>query len=605
MRAAANGERLAAILARIDGRGYRAYRDIEGCYDLGRFEVEIAHVQGDPYAPPSRVHGSIDLAAAGFAGAAAWPAAERLALTDFLGRALEAALARNGAREIEVDRFGQQVLARTVVRLHPERLEARLAVHLPAAGRRIKGHQAAEILTRRLPAVLAASLPRPALDAEALARHTAVVDDHRRLTEILAEREWIAFVTDGSLLPRRGGHDDRPLRAAADAPVVAFESPPELAAEIELPHAGRVRGMAIPRGVTLLVGGGFHGKSTLLDALARGIYPHRPGDGRELVAADSATVKVRAEDGRAVTDTDISAFIGDLPYGRSTASFTTQNASGSTSQAANIIEALEAGARVLLLDEDTSATNFMIRDEPMRRLLRPGQEPIRPFLDRVRRLYADRGISSILVVGGSGEYFRVADRVIQMDRYQPVDVTPLARRIASAVATERRAAEGSAAQGGAAEGSAAGESAAGGRAGPASEAEEPFPLAGCPRRLALAAYRRRLGPKGVRVKAHGTRRIVVEREEVELGACEQLVSPSQTRTLGEILARLIEGRGGDALGAELHDGFSAAQLIAALDGEEAALLDRLTRFPRGDLAAVRPVEALAMLNRLRALQVSR
>ena len=62
-------------------------------------------------------------------------------------------------------------------------------------------------------------------------------------------------------------------------------------------------------------------------------------------------MQVRAEDGRPVTGLDISPFINNLPRGRDTCQFSTEDASGSTSQAANIMEALEAEATSLLVDE--------------------------------------------------------------------------------------------------------------------------------------------------------------------------------------------------------------------------------------------------------------
>ncbi|MCK4412215.1 MAG: ABC-ATPase domain-containing protein [Candidatus Eisenbacteria sp.] len=564
-------ESLERTLQRIDGRGYKAYQDLRGHYRLGAFELEVAHVQGDPYAPPSRIHVRLGHETSGFGEAVREALPRRRGLEDFLARMLSAAIRGAGTREIGIDRLGQEILPRTLVGLHGDHLEARLSVQLPAAGRRILGRQAAKILLQVLPAVLARSLERRAVDERALRRHQDVIEDHTALVALLEEREWVAFVAAGAVLPRRAGHDDHPLESPGRAPVIAFEPPPTLTAEVDLPHAGRIRGMAIPRGVTLLVGGGFHGKSTLLEAISRGIYPHIPGDGREQVATDPRAVKVRAEDGRAVTRTDISPFIGDLPYGRSTRDFSTTNASGSTSQAANIVEALEAGARLLLLDEDTSATNFMIRDAPMRRLLRPGQEPITPFLDRVRNLFRDRGVSTILVVGGSGEYFRVADRVIQMDRYLPRDVTAEAREIAP----------------------------------PGGGSSEAFPPAGCLRRLRLDAYRRQVGPKGPRIKAPGTHRLLVEREEVDLGACEQLVSPSQTRALAEILGRLLEGDRAAAPWNRLGAAFTPEELEELLGGLGDGGLDRFSRFPRGDLAAVRTIEVLAMINRLRSLGVDR
>lgn len=561
-----SAEDLGRSLAQIDGRGYRAYQDIRGVWSIGRFEIEIAHVQPDPFAPPSLVRARIGCAAAGFPELPDLVRSRRVGCEDFLGRALSDRIRATDAPEIAIDRYGQEILPRTAVQLRDRAIEARLTIRLPAAGRRITGRRAQLLFLDVLPRVLGAALSRELLDENALLAHQDAVEDHEALTASLSRNEWVAFVADGAILPRRAGHDERPL-VAGDTPVVSFCSPDSLAAVLRLPHAGEVRGMAIPRGVTLLVGGGFHGKSTLLDAIAVGIYPHIPGDGRERVAADSATVKIRAEDGRAVSATDISAFIGELPFGRATCPFSTQNASGSTSQAASIIEALEAGARVLLLDEDSSATNFMIRDEPMRRLVRSAQEPITPFLDRVQSLARNRGVSSVLVVGGSGEYFRVADLVIQMDRYLPVDVTQRAREIVPRAAEIEFS------------------------AWPERE-----------RRISLQHYRTH-DPRGPRVRAHGMRRVVISREEIDLGACEQLVSVSQAHALAEILARLIEG-GPDGVWSRLASGFTASELRSEMDVIEGELLDRASRFPRGDLAGVRAFEVVAMVNRLRDLVVA-
>jgi predicted ABC-class ATPase len=187
--------------------------------------------------------------------------------------------------------------------------------------------------------------------------------------------------------------------------------------------------MGIPEGVTLVAGGGFHGKSTLLSALSWGVYDHVAGDGREYVVARADAVKIRAEDGRGVAGVDISAMIGGLPGGKSTQNFSTPNASGSTSQAANIAEALEVGTSLFLVDEDTSATNFMIRDERMRELV--SKEPITPFIDLVRPLHRTLGVSTVVVVGGVGDYLDVADRVILMEDYEPSDATPRAREVTS------------------------------------------------------------------------------------------------------------------------------------------------------------------------------
>jgi predicted ABC-class ATPase len=502
------------------------------------------------------------------------PGPRRLGLEDFLGRLLEERAWSRDRWGFRVDRHGQEVLERTVVNSSSEGIEARMGVELPAAGRRILGREARRLLQDSLNRLVESCLVAASVDREALRRHQDAVEDHRHLTRRLEEEGWVAFVADGSLLARRAGHDDRPLLPESGAKVVPFQAPEELEEEVGLPHAGRVRGMAIPRGVTLLVGGGFHGKSTLLRAVALGIYPHIPGDGRELVASLPAAVTVRAEDGRPVTATDITPFIDGLPFGVSTHAFTTQNASGSTSQAANIMEALEAGATLLLIDEDSSATNFMIRDEPMRRLLKPGQEPITPFLERVRDLHRSRGVSTILVIGGSGEYFRVADRVVLMDHYRPIDVTEKARGIIAEIDGVTR------------------------REGPGAVEPEGVPARAAARRLRVSGYGR---ADRVRVKAVGTRRIVVDREEILLDSLEQLTSPGQVRTLAELLARLLEGGHRDL--PEAGRGFDIPRLVeASRQLLETRGLDGASRYPRPDLAEVRPADLAAAVNRLRRLE---
>ena len=261
---------------------------------------------------------------------------------------------------------------------------------------------------------------RPAAPVQAV----ELADDQRAAREQMEASDLVAFVANGSILPRESGVSQRPLKSA-----LAFEAPAEQRVVLDLPHRGKVAGMGIERGVTLIVGGGYHGKSTLLRALQDGVYNHVAGDGRELVLTDSTAVKLRAEDGRAVSGVDISLFIRDLPDGRDTSRFSTVDASGSTSQAAATVEAWEAGARALLIDEDTSATNFMVRDALMEAVVAREFEPITPFVERVRDLWERAGVSSIIVAGSSGAYFSVADAVLQMDRYRVHDITAHARAV--------------------------------------------------------------------------------------------------------------------------------------------------------------------------------
>ncbi|MDR7402960.1 MAG: ABC-ATPase domain-containing protein, partial [Armatimonadota bacterium] len=372
-------------------------------------------------------------------------------------------------------------------------------------------------------------------------------------------------VAEGSVLPRRSGVSDLPLQGER---VVPFAAPPALAVELEAPHRGRVRGMGIPAGVTLIVGGGYHGKSTLLRALERGVYNHVPGDGRELVVTLPGAVKIRAEDGRRVEKVDISPFITNLPFGQPTERFSTEEASGSTSQAANIMEALEVGAQVLLLDEDTSATNFLLRDARMQRLVRKEKEPITPFIDRVRQLYRERGVSSVLVVGGAGDYLDVADTVIMMDEYRARDVTGEARRVAAAIPSGRRA-------------------------------EEAGPLGRSPERVPLPESFNPQRGQRTRVGARGVDNIRFGEEEILLQSVEQLVDPSQTRAIADAIrylaARYCDGR------RSLRE---LVELVCRDIQKEG--LDAISPFRGqhpGDYALPRPWELAAAINRLRTLRV--
>lgn len=565
--------RLAALLERIDGSGYRAYRDLRGVWDFGSaetpFRLYVDHVQADPFAAPSRMRVRLDPSAAGFPCRAFTPGPRRRALCSYLALRFsdEAGDSRRGAGSgssglIAIDRPGQQVLERTCVLVDDGgQVEARFVAGLPAAGRRVLGRAAADLLCRRLPGIVAAALRFESCDGDEIDEWTRAAEDAEALRSALAGGGWSAFVADGAVLPRRSGIDDRPLSGA-----VPFRSPPSLRVELTTPNAGPVTGMAVPEGVTLIVGGGFHGKSTLLSALARGVYDHRPGDGRERVVTDPAAVAVRAEDGRSAAGVDLSPFIGDLPFDHDNAFFCTGHASGSTSQAAAIVEALEAGARCLLIDEDTAATNFMIRDGRMQQLVAREQEPVRPYIDRVRQLHEEAGVSTILVMGGSGDYFGEADTVIAMERYEPVDVTARAHAIARAHRGDR----------------------ARETTGPVSGQESRVPL---PESIDPSRGRRE-----VSWRARGPFELRFGEESIDLSAVTQLVDASQTRAIAEAILRgrerYIDGRR------------SLAGILDRIMADvEAGGLDVLSSRPSGDLAGFRRFELAAALNRLRTLRV--
>ncbi|TVP45153.1 MAG: ATPase [Gemmatimonadales bacterium] len=581
-------------LADLDGSGYRGYRALAGRWDFPGFALVVDHVQGDPFAPPSRMRVFRDSEASGLPEALCLPGPRAEGLACRIARQFaEAAGAEGGGggpgvpeassgpgesrgSDLSITAPGQEVLPISAVLVAPDRsVEARFTVRLPGRGRRIDGRAAARLLLEALPRVVDAALDARAYPSGDLERHALVNEDAHALREQLRARRLVAFVADGAVLPRRSGVDERPLEGAG---VVMFDSPASLRITLDRPNAGPVSGMGIPVGVTLVTGGGYHGKSTLLRALTRGVWNHRPGDGREWVVTDPDAVKVRAEDGRSVAGVDISPFIGKLPgvgEGESdTRSFSTANASGSTSQAAAIVEALESGARVLLVDEDTAATNFMIRDRRMQKLVPREREPITPFVDRVRELHREMGVSSVLVLGGSGDYLDEADTVLTLDAFHCHEVTGRAREVAETCPTGR-----------------------------AREVLSPCVLPK-PRILDPASLDPSRGRRAVSVRARGADRVAFGSSELDLSAVEPMVSVAQLRGIAEamgwIAVGLRSGRLGGAL-PEILDAVEAAMDRAA--GEGRTPLDALGRGTDGDLTGFRRHDLAAALNRLRGLRV--
>ena len=565
---------LRSLLERIDGRGYKAYKDIQGRYQFSHanatFTLHIDYVQGDPFAGPSRLRVIVPQSVAQYPLDTYHNAPRQIGLENFLaavfGAAARQVAKRSGSGKsglIEIDAPGQTVLARTAVLVSAETVEARFIVGLPAQGRRVLGRAAARMLCDDLPKIVTSALIYANNRHDLLTNYVEVNEDADVLRQQIGKAGLIAFVANGSILPRRSGIDFRPMSPKS---AVRFQSPPSLEQTFTLPNHGPISGMAIPRGVTLIVGGGFHGKSTLLNALELGVYNHKPGDGREFVVCDPTAVKIRAEDGRSVAGVDISPFINNLPHGRDTRRFSTENASGSTSQAANIIEALELNAQTLLIDEDTAATNFMIRDQRMQSLIAKQKEPITPFIDKVRQLFDERGVSTILVVGGSGDYFDVADLVIAMDEYVPHDVTARAKEIAAAQQTGRNA------EGGASFG----------------------PIT--PRTPDKRSIDPRRGRRDVHIKTRNLVTISFGEEDIDLYGVSQLIDPSQTRAVADAINYARERY--------MNANRSLAEVLDLVMSDiDRHGLDVLSRSFIGHYATFRKHELGAALNRLRSLQI--
>ncbi|MBE9129338.1 MULTISPECIES: ABC-ATPase domain-containing protein [unclassified Coleofasciculus] len=564
-----HSENLHQLLLQLDDRGYKAYKDIKGRYQFPHFTLIVDRVQGDPFASPSQVRVQIPQSIADFPPELYRTPSREIALRDYLTRQFDRVAKTMSDRRgtgnsglIAITQVGQSVLERTSAFITDELVEVRFVVGLPARGRRISGWQAAEMLCKDIPQLVDDALKYKSLDATAIQQHVETVEDADWLRQQLDERELVAFVADGAILPRMSGVNDRPLRDDA----IPFQSPEALRVTFTCPNRGVVTGMGISEGVTLIVGGGYHGKSTLLGALEVGVYNHIPGDGREFVVTRSSAVKIRAEDGRSIASVDISPFINQLPQGRSTRQFSTPNASGSTSQAANIIEALEADAQLLLVDEDTAATNFMIRDHRMQQLIAKEKEPITPFIDKVRQLYTDYGVSTLLVMGGSGDYFDVADTVIAMDNFQPHDVTKKAKAIAEQHKTERLAEGGT-------------------------EFGDIAPRIPSPESIDPSR-----GQREVKLKVRDVDEVVFGTEEIDVAAVEQIVEKGQLRAIAQAIVyakrQCINGR------------HTMPEILNRVMADiESNGLDILSNLPEGDLVLFRRFELAAALNRLRTLKV--
>lgn len=563
---------LRQLVTRIDHRSYPAYKDTKGMYQFPGYLLSIDHVQGDPFASPSRVSIQVKGKIAGFPEQLYQTKWQKTALEDALIRQFGQCCEKFGFKAkgsgksgmISISRCGQEVLERSAAQIDEKTgdIHIRLEVGFPANGRTINAREWIRIFFEFLPECVEKALYYKNCDAKRLQKISDLAEDQQALRDILPKLGLCAFVANGSILPRESGVSARPMKSA-----VCFRSPEEMEVEITLPHRGVIRGMGIRKGITLIVGGGYHGKSTLLKALEFGVYNHIAGDGREYVITDSTAVKLRAEDGRSIKKTDISMFINDLPNGKDTYAFDTEDASGSTSQAANVIESMEAGTQVFLIDEDTSATNFMVRDELMQQVIHRDMEPITPFIERVRELYREYGISTVLVAGSSGSYFQIADQIVQMDKYVPKEITELAKKAAADYPVLKF---------------------------PEEKPKEPS----YDRKVRRNPGIRQKGR--VKLKTMGRDAIMIGHETIDLRYVEQLVDSEQLNTLGRIVRFLEE---------EIFDGKKT--LGQAVEQAE-KLLDK--RGPAGmcegnivpgNLARPRIQEIYACMNRYRKLGTDR
>lgn len=493
-------------LKSINGKSYGTYKSLANKYDFKSYILSIDHVQGDPFASPSKVRLIINQKISKFPSHLFDTQYKKVALEDYLTRLFYSNIVKFSSRVsgsgksglISISKCGQEILERTALIISNDKIEVRFEIGFPARGRSVLSDELEKILFNFLPQIVDNTLIYENLNKTSIQKRIDLSEDQHYIRCSIKEKNLVAFIADGSVLPRESGISSRPLKNA-----IPFKSPESLKVELNLPHKGKLTGMGIQKGITLIVGGGYHGKSTLLQALELGVYNHIEGDGREYVITGSSALKVRAEDGRFIKNTDISLFINNLPNGKDTKKFCSDNASGSTSQAANIIEGIESNTGAFLIDEDTSATNFMIRDDVMQKLVSKEKEPITPFIEIVKSLYDKLGISTILVVGSSGDYFDIADKVIQMDSYEPKDVTKEAKSLSKGCILERIN-------------------------------KSNFDLSiNFDRKLKKGSIEK--GPKGVKIKTLNKDGLSINKENIELRCVEQIVDHEQVTSLGYIM----------------------------------------------------------------------
>ncbi|UUM32603.1 ABC-ATPase domain-containing protein [Vibrio japonicus] len=545
-------DQLTATLKKIEKQNYRAYQQIKGQYDFSDYTFYIDYVQADPYASASRVRAVRPWSVTGLDWLRTKSEAYQIAARDFIARRFAELSKQEGSLSIALT--GQAVMDNTAVLFTEEGIELRFRVSLPAEGRSVLGKKTDNLLTFYLPKFIRRATLERELDKDALIHHCEVVEDQEYMRSQLDQLGLLAFVGNGSILPRIAGNCDLPMKEA-----VSFNAPASLEVTINTPNQGPVTGLGIRKGITLIVGGGFHGKSTLLNAIERSIYNHIPGDGREHIVTNHNSMKIRAEDGRSVHNLNLSNYINHLPMGKNTADFSTQDASGSTSQAAWLQESIEAGATGLLIDEDTSATNFMIRDERMQALVSKGDEPITPLVDRIGQLRDELEISTVIVMGGSGDYLDVADTVIQMHDYQAVDVSEKAKEVILQHPTERH-----------------------------NESESPLETFR-PRALNRAALQKILADGKFRVSAKGVDSLRFGKEFTDLSALEQLESSSEVNAIGWLWFQLAQLPGWSSN--------PAKEIEQMLEGDWSKQMPN-----QGDLAKPRTLDAMAALNRMRKSQ---
>ncbi|MCE5249834.1 ABC-ATPase domain-containing protein [bacterium] len=564
-----NKRDLRKLIQTINERETDAYAELTGEYDFSDFVLTVDYVAHDVSRVSARMRVRVLFEAAKFPHDVFTPKSREIGARDFLVRSFDMRSGRYTVRasgvkggRIFIDRPGQEMLESTAVVLGKTYIEVRFTAELPVRKGKVDSSSAAELLMESIPRVVLESLIFKNVDGDRLAEWIEAYEDADAVRAQLSSHNLVAFIADGSILPRKGADDPRPAEEKAHE----FTAPDELAVTLDLPNRGHVRGLGIPAGITLLTGGRFHGKSTVLRALELGVYNHIPGDGRTYVITVSDAAGIHAETGRRIERVNLTPFFGSGGSGIDTANFSSENATATESIAANIMETLEIGSSLLLFDEDSLPADMIVRDARMQALIPKDDEPSATLIDILPVLRDEMNVSAIIALSGAGDYFDIADTVIAMKRYSPVAVTAKARKIAADKPSGRKK-------------------------------ERPGDIGKClTGRLPLEhSFEPDKTARSDAPKPSEKMCVQYGSDFIDISRVRQVVNPSQARAISRSLAlvhRLIGSSG--SLGDVVKKVINRIETVG---------LDTLSSRMMGDLAMFRAHELAAALNRMRKLKI--
>ena len=564
-----NKDELYSKIDQINQQDAKQLQQLIGDYDFSRYVLKISRIDEPAETQHSLLVVSVPHFIAGFPLKLIETPVGRTALEDLLTRKVAEEIDKISAydedgisrRRLHITRPGQKILPRSSLVVTEEYVEARIYVRLPLRDGRILGGDMKTLFFEILPRVVNAALIFCNLDEDEITAAVNLMNDADHVRHLLATRGWVSFVADHARLSRVGDSDQPDLERAI--PLVVDEA---LARNVDVPHAGALRGFGVPAGLTLILGDAYSGRAELMHAIGDGIYNHVAGDGREMVITVPDAVYVKAEPGRSVQRVDISAFV--RPTGANPAAFTNIHADACAAQAASTIEALEVGARALLFEESDSAVEFLTRDARLGDLMPEADRTITPLSVLARRIVDQLGVS--LVIAGSStitDFIPVADTILRIANYKVSDVTQQAKALVAPPATAPAGADVSA-------------------------------LIAKKRSVVPSSIDPSAGRSELRIETEGMYQLHFGRNTIDLHGVVQLADEDQTRTIGRILYY--------AKTHYMDETHPISELLDSVDQDLSTEgLETLTRVLQGDLARPRRFEIAAALNRLPSLRILR